>query len=256
MVYAMALLAVLSVAGLLLFELALSPKARYPLTVTRVQQVQQVLRGEEVQQGEGVLVPYGEGEASFPMNINQATAEDLMEADRIGEKRAQDILDFIANGIHKHRGVVKIFFHNSFKIFFPDVRKYQRSVKRLLVLCPGVKRLLHHQHADPVAGVQQRFRGRIMGKTHGIESRLLQQLDPALLCPREGCRPHRPVVMVDTAAAQQDLLPVDQQSVLRIQRKAADPEGAFRRIQRPGKPRGDPEQLPAAAVQPVRRDGR
>ena len=95
-VYAMALLAVLSVAGLLLFELALSPKAQYPLTVTRVQQVQQVLQGEEVQQGEGVLVPYGEGEASFPININQATAEDLMEADRIGEKRAQDILDFIA----------------------------------------------------------------------------------------------------------------------------------------------------------------
>ena len=51
----LALLAVLSVAGLLLFELALSPKARYPLTVTRVQQVQQVLRGEEVQQGEGVV---------------------------------------------------------------------------------------------------------------------------------------------------------------------------------------------------------
>ena len=48
-VYAMALLAVLSVAWLLLFELALSPKARYPLTVTRVQQVQQVLRGAEVQ---------------------------------------------------------------------------------------------------------------------------------------------------------------------------------------------------------------
>ena len=95
-VYAMALLAVLSVAGLLLFELALSPKARYPLTVTRVQQVQQVLQGEEVQQGEGVLVPYGEEQRSFPMNINQATAEDLMEADRIGEKRAQDILDFIA----------------------------------------------------------------------------------------------------------------------------------------------------------------
>ena len=95
-VYAMALLAVFSVAGLLLFELALSPKARYPLTVTRVQQVQQVLQGEEVRQEEGVLVPYGEGEASFPMNINQATAEDLMEADRIGEKRAQDILDFIA----------------------------------------------------------------------------------------------------------------------------------------------------------------
>lgn len=80
-VYAMALLAVLSVAGLLLFELALSPKARYPLTVTRVQQVQQVLQGEEVQQGEGVLVPYGEEQSSFPMNINQATAEDLMEAD-------------------------------------------------------------------------------------------------------------------------------------------------------------------------------
>lgn len=95
-VYAMALLALLSVAGLLLFELALSPKARYPLTVTRVQQVQQALQGEEVQQGEGVLVPYGEEQSSFPMNINQATAEDLMEADRIGEKRAQDILDFIA----------------------------------------------------------------------------------------------------------------------------------------------------------------
>ena len=95
-VYAMALLAVLSVAGLLLFELALSPKARSPLTVTRVPQVQQALQGEEVQQGEGVLVPYGEEQSSFPMNINQATAEDLMEADRIGEKRAQDILDFIA----------------------------------------------------------------------------------------------------------------------------------------------------------------
>lgn len=44
-VYAMALLAVLSVAGLLLFELALSPKARYPLTVTRVQRCSRSCEG-------------------------------------------------------------------------------------------------------------------------------------------------------------------------------------------------------------------
>lgn len=92
MVRIMAALAVLSAVGLLLLELMFSLKAQYPLTVTRVQQF---LQREEKQAGEGVLVSYGE-ESSFPMNINQATAEDLMQADRIGEKRAQDILDFIS----------------------------------------------------------------------------------------------------------------------------------------------------------------
>ena len=79
----MILIAILAGLGLGAMELMLSPKAAYPLTIARVQQetteeaVFLPLQGEDAQRA-----------TDFPMNINDATAEDLMEAEGGGEKRA------------------------------------------------------------------------------------------------------------------------------------------------------------------------
>lgn len=87
----MILIAILAGLGLGAMELMLSPKAAYPLTIARVQQetpeeaVFLPLQGEDAQRA-----------TDFPMNINDATAEDLMEAEGVGEKRAQSILEYIA----------------------------------------------------------------------------------------------------------------------------------------------------------------
>ena len=43
---------------------------------------------------ENTLQKETSSQTKFPMNINQADAEDLMQVEGIGEKRAQGILDY------------------------------------------------------------------------------------------------------------------------------------------------------------------
>ena len=73
-------------------------------------------------------------------------------------------------------------------------------VQGVLALVPHIKRLVHHQHADLVAGLEKRQGGRIVGDAQGVEARLLETGDLAPLRVGEGGGAQSAVVVVDTAA--------------------------------------------------------
>lgn len=121
----MSLLALVSVLGIIVLTVHNSLQSPYPLTVVRLEKIlgeQNTIKDENDSQSmkeyvktensfsqledlqdlektasgqsenisqEGISSP-----TKFPMNINQADAEDLMQVEGVGEKRAQSILDY------------------------------------------------------------------------------------------------------------------------------------------------------------------
>lgn len=104
----MALVALISCLFLMLVQMGFSPKSPYPLTITRVEQVVQPIRqaaGEKPkpseaapQSSQGPNTATSKGSSAkrtFPMNIYEADKEALMQVKGIGEKRAEQILEYL-----------------------------------------------------------------------------------------------------------------------------------------------------------------
>lgn len=121
----MSLFALVSVLGLIVLSVHNSLQSPYPLTVVHLEKVlgeQNTVKYENNSQSmkeyvktgnsfsqttdlnqkekanssktENTLQKETSSQTKFPMNINQADAEDLMQVEGIGEKRAQSILDY------------------------------------------------------------------------------------------------------------------------------------------------------------------
>ncbi len=121
----MSLFALVSVLGLIVLSVHNALQSPYPLTVVRLEKVlgeQNTVKYENNSQSmkeyvktgnhfsqltdlnqmkkanssktENTLQKETSSQTKFPMNINQADAEDLMQVEGIGEKRAQSILDY------------------------------------------------------------------------------------------------------------------------------------------------------------------
>ena len=121
----MSLLALVSVLGIIVLTVHNSLQSPYPLTVVRLEKIlgeQNTIKDENNSQSMKEYVKTensfsqledlqdlektvsGQSEnisqegisstTKFPMNINQADAEDLMQVEGVGEKRAQSILDY------------------------------------------------------------------------------------------------------------------------------------------------------------------
>ena len=111
----MSLFALVSVLGLIVLSVHNSLQSSYPLTVVRLEKVlgeqntvKYVKTGNNFSQPtdldqmkkanssktENTLQKETSSQTKFPMNINQADAEDLMQVEGIGQKRAQSILDY------------------------------------------------------------------------------------------------------------------------------------------------------------------
>ena len=82
---------------------------------------------------------------------------------------------------------------------------------------PHVERLVHHEHAQPVAGLEHRDRQRVVRRPDGVETGGPEQLDPALLRPADRRGSEGPVVVVQARAAEQHRLAVDPQALARVQ---------------------------------------
>ena len=67
------------------------------------------------------------------------------------------------------------------QVALPPVVEVFAIVVGVLRHLPAVKGLVEHQHAQPVAGIQKRRRGRIMAGADGVIAAGFQQRDPALL---------------------------------------------------------------------------
>ena len=102
----MSLLALISVLMLVMTIVLTSPSCPWPLTVSRVEPMQQNTTVQKPMQDTGRTqqsvndAPQTEPRQTapvsdqFPMDINRAGKQDLMEVEGIGEVKAQSILDY------------------------------------------------------------------------------------------------------------------------------------------------------------------
>jgi hypothetical protein len=122
-------------------------------------------------------------------------------------------------------GWLKFFGDHRLDVAFPPFREGERVVERGLWLGPHVEGLVHHEHPDAVAGVQGGLAEGVVGAADGVEPGRREELDPALVGTRDGCRSQEPVVVVDAGVAEIHRLSVDPQPALRVELQRADPEG-------------------------------
>ena len=104
--------------------------------------------------------------------------------------------------------------HHGVGVALPPVLERHAVVVGILPLRPAVEGLVHHQHAQPVADVQERRRRRIVRGSDGIETGSLQDLHPPFLRPVEGRRSQRTVVVMHAAAGHLHHLAVQQETLL------------------------------------------
>lgn len=95
----MAVLAVCSALGLVVLSVGLSPKAPYPLMVTQTTvSTQADVNEQTLKEAKKIFTQQSVSKNTqydFPMNINDANKQALMQVKGIGEKRSQDILDYL-----------------------------------------------------------------------------------------------------------------------------------------------------------------
>ena len=87
-------------------------------------------------------------------------------------------------------------------------------------------RLIEHQHAQLVAGVEQFRRGRIVRGAQRVAAHLLQLANAVVLHRIGQRRAHAGVVLVIAGSLQLDRLAVQEESLLRVERDRANAEAA------------------------------
>ena len=114
-----------------------------------------------------------------------------------------------------------------FQILLPPVFEIGHIVVFGLMHGPGIYILIHHQHAQTVAGIQHGFGAGVMGTPEGIVAILLMDPYFTFLCLRESAGAKRAIIMMDTGAAKDHSLSVDGHTLPGIPRKGTDTEGLF-----------------------------
>ena len=126
--------------------------------------------------------------------------------------------------------MVEVFPDHQAHIGLPPLFKVHCVVQIILGACPHVGKLVHHIHAELIAGIQQHRGRRVVRDADGIESGLFQQSDLTELCVPIGRSAEDAAVVVDAGAAELDALPVHAQTSHRIQCQAADAEAVCGRV--------------------------
>ena len=86
---------------------------------------------------------------------------------------------------------------------------------------------VHDQHAEPVAGVEQFRRGRIVRGANGVAAEFLQLLHAEFLQRIRNGRADAGVVLVIAGAVNLVMLAVQQKAVVRVEADGADAERGF-----------------------------
>ncbi len=102
--------------------------------------------------------------------------------------------------------------HHTLDIFFRPVRKKPVIIVRLLRDFPTVKSLVHHQHAQAVAGIQKLLRGWVVAGADGIKAIGFHQFDAALFGTVESCSAQNTIVVMHAASTQNNPLAIQQKT--------------------------------------------
>src|SRR4051794_11543138 len=95
--------------------------------------------------------------------------------------------------------MVDVFEDHRLDVTRPPFGEVERVVEGLHALEPHVERLVEHEHAEAIAGVEHRRAQRVVGAADGVEAGGLEELDAALVGSPDGRGAERAVVVVDAA---------------------------------------------------------
>ena len=139
--------------------------------------------------------------------------------------------NFVADGIENYAGMVEVLSDEALTDFLPDMGEIVGKVGIVLAAGPHVADLIHYQHANPVAGIQEGFADGVVGTSDGIKACFFQNLYTAFLCPVNGSGADYAVVVVNASAPELCYLPVDSKAVLGVQRQRANTKVSFLCVQ-------------------------
>src|SRR5437763_11395777 len=97
-------------------------------------------------------------------------------------------------------------------IVLPPFIEVAAVIEFAFVRLPHIKRFIENQKTEPVACIQKRRGGWVVGCSHRVVTGSLEQLNPALLSTVKRRGPERTVVVVDAATREFDGVAVQQQS--------------------------------------------
>ena len=141
-----------------------------------------------------------------------------------GEKDASllgSLGNLVANRVDHDAGMVAVLLDHVGKVAAPPCFEVVNIVVERLVDVPMVHVLVHDQHAQVVAGVEQRLRARVVGRAHGVVALLAHEQDLAPLRIGKGAGTQHAVVVVDAGAPKHDAVTVEEKPVI-APRKGAD----------------------------------
>ena len=119
----------------------------------------------------------------------------------------------VADGVHDDGRAVDVLGHHGGEVRLMAGLEIERVVIGVLVGEPHVGELVHHVHAQLVAGVEHALGDGVVRRADRVEAPALEQGDLAVARLAQIDRAEDAVVVVDAAAAQLDALAVDEQAV-------------------------------------------
>ena len=105
-----------------------------------------------------------------------------------GGVRDAPVGDLVADAPHHDGRVVAVAHQHRGEVALPVVLEELRIIVDVLGLLPHVRKLIHHQQAQLVAGVQEIAGRRIMGAADGIEAGVLELANAAVFGRAESGR--------------------------------------------------------------------
>ena len=139
----------------------------------------------------------------------------------------QLVADFVAGAPDHHGRMIAVTPHEIGHVaFMPLVEILRIAVGSDLALghAPFVESLVHHQEPKPVAEVEEFGRRWIVAGANGVASHLFEQLQAALPDAFGNGRAHRAAIVVQARAVQLHVLPVQQETAIRIEHRLAHAE--------------------------------
>ena len=156
-------------------------------------------------------------------------AEVYLRAPRVDAFLFKGLRDLVTDGVENDAGVVEVPLHHGGGIFLPVFRPVAAVVIGILAVVPHVEALVHDVHAQRVAGLQHGAGCGIVCGADGVEAVFLQDPHAPPFALVIGRRAEDAVIVMDAAAAQKRLFPVDEQA-LAAPCDLTDAEGDLHRV--------------------------
>src|SRR5512133_665916 len=121
------------------------------------------------------------------------------------------LLYFISDAPNDDAWMIAVTVHHRVQIALPPVIEGDMIITNIFSVAPTIERLINHQHAQPVASLQESRRGWVVRAADGIESTGFEDFDFALFRTRIGGCSQNSVIVMHTAALQQSRYAVEQE---------------------------------------------